>query len=135
MGERDLRPWLTEPEATRTEGLIHLFESLSPEQATEQIAAYARRSDVRYDEESVVLYAGTNVMDPKARALLGSSLSSRPSLGHPGAKYETGLEDAEAIEMGCLAFARQVFGAPFVEYRVASGSLANLYGFMALAKP
>jgi glycine hydroxymethyltransferase len=135
MRERDLRPWLTEPEATRAEGLIHLFESLSPEQATEQIAAYARRSDVRYDEESIVLYAGTNVMDPKARALLGSSLSSRPSLGHPGGKYETGLEDAEAIEMGCLAFARQVFGAPFVEYRVASGSLANLYAFMALAKP
>ncbi|HEY7976016.1 MAG TPA: aminotransferase class I/II-fold pyridoxal phosphate-dependent enzyme [Ktedonobacterales bacterium] len=135
MGERELRPWLTATEATRAEGLIGLFESLSPEQAVDQITAYTRRSDVRYDEESLVLYAGTNVMDPRARALLGSSLGSRPSLGHPGAKYETGLEDAEAIEMGCLAFARQVFGAPFVEYRVASGSLANLYAFMALARP
>ncbi len=135
MSERNLRPWLTETEATRVEGLLGLFERMSPAQAAEQIAAYARRSDVRYDEESIVLYAGTNVMDPKARALLASSLGSRPSLGHPGAKYETGLEDAEAVEMSCLAFARQVFDAPYVEYRVASGSLANLYAFMALAKP
>ena len=135
MGERDLRPWLTTTEEQRVEGLLNLFEALSPEQAAEQIAAYARRSDVRYDEESIVLYAGTNVMDPRARAVLGGSLASRPSLGHPGAKYETGLEDAEAIEMGCLALARQVFGSPYVEYRVASGSLANLYAFMALARP
>ncbi|HZC04525.1 MAG TPA: aminotransferase class I/II-fold pyridoxal phosphate-dependent enzyme [Ktedonobacterales bacterium] len=135
MGERDLRPWLTETEATRVEQLVNLFDSLSPGLGAEQVAAYARRSDKHYDNESVVLYAGTNVMDPRASALMGGGLSSRPSLGHPGAKYETGLEDAEAIEMACLAFARNVFGAPFIEYRVASGSLANLYAFMALAKP
>ena len=135
MGESDRRPWLTHAEATRVDGLLGLFESLSAEQAVAQITAYTRRSDVRYDEESIVLYAGTNVMDPKARALLASSLGSRPSLGQPGGKYETGLEDAEAIETGCLALARHVFGAPYVEFRVASGSLANLYAFMALAKP
>ena len=135
MAENDLRPWLTATEATRVEGLLALFESLPPEQAVAQIVAHARRSDLHYDEESIVLYAGTNVMDPQARALLASGLSSRPSLGHPGGKYETGLEDAEAIEMAALGYARQVFGAPYVEYRVASGSLANLYAFMALAKP
>lgn len=135
MGEKDGRPWLTTTEAERIESLLGLFESLSPLQAVEQIAAFARRSDVRYDEESLVLYAGTNVMDPKARALLASSLGSRPSLGQPGGKYETGLEDAEAIETGCLSLARKVFDAPYVEFRVASGSLANLYAFMALAKP
>ena len=135
MGERELRPWLSGVEATRVEQLVNLFASFSPGQAAEQVAAYAQRSDQHYDAESIVLYAGTNVMDPKARALLCSSLGSRPSLGHPGAKYETGLEDAEAIEMACLAFARKVFSAQFIEYRVASGSLANLYAFMALARP
>lgn len=135
MGENELRPWLTATEAARVEGLLSLFTSLSPAQAAEQITAFARRSDVQYDEESIVLYAGTNVMDPRARALLASSLGSRPSLGQPGGKYETGLEDAEAIETGCLSLARQVFDAPYVEFRVASGSLANLYAYMALAKP
>ncbi|HEU5343579.1 MAG TPA: beta-eliminating lyase-related protein [Ktedonobacterales bacterium] len=133
--ERELRPWLTPTEARRVEGLVRLFETMPPEQVAEQVAASARRSDVRYDDESIVLYAGTNVMDPRARAVLGGSLASRPSLGHPGAKYETGLEEAEAIEMACLALARRVFAAPYIEYRVASGSLANLYAFMALAKP
>lgn len=135
MSESDLRPWLTPTEAKRVDALIGLFDSLEPEQAAAQVAAFARTSDRRYDEESLVLYAGTNVMDPKARALLASSLGSRPSLGHPDGKYETGLEDAEAIEMGCLSLARRVFGSHFVEFRVASGSLANLYAFMALAKP
>ncbi len=135
MAENDLRPWLTATEAARAEGLLALFAGLSAEQAVAQIGARARRSDRHYDEESIVLYAGTNVMDPQARALLASGLSSRPSLGHPGGKYETGLEDAEAIEMAALSYARKVFGAPYVEYRVASGSLANLYAFMALAKP
>lgn len=135
MGERDLRPWLTPAETRRVEGLARLFETLPPEQVAEQVAASARRSDQRYDDESIVLYAGTNVMDPRARAVLGGSLASRPSLGHPGAKYETGLEEAEAVEMACLALARRVFGVPYVEFRVASGSLANLYAFMALAKP
>ena len=119
--ERELRPWLTPTEARRVEGLVRLFETMPPEQVAEQVAASARRSDVRYDDESIVLYAGTNVMDPRARAVLGGSLASRPSLGHPGAKYETGLEEAEAIEMACLALARRVFAAPYIEYRVASG--------------
>jgi glycine hydroxymethyltransferase len=135
MGERDLRPWLTSTEATRVEDLLTEFATLPPEQAAVRIAAYARRSDATYDEESIVLYAGTNVMDPKARAIQASSVGSRPSLGYPGGKYETGLEDAEGIEVGCLALGRQVFGAPYVEFRVASGSLANLYAFMALAQP
>src|SRR5487761_2533139 len=135
MRESDLRPWLTATEATRVDELLSLFSGISQGEAATRIAAAARRSDHAYDEESLVLYAGTNVMDPQARALLASSLGSRPSLGYPGAKYETGLEEAEVIETGCLSLARQVFGAPYVEYRVASGSLANLYAFMALARP
>jgi glycine hydroxymethyltransferase len=65
---------------------------------------------------------------------LNSSLGSRPSLGYPGGKYEMGLQDAEAIETLCLSLARRLFDCDYVEFRVHSGSLANLYAYMALAR-
>ena len=62
-------------------------------------------------------------------------LGSRPSLGHPGDKYEMGLEAIEEIEVITAEFAAEIFGATHAEIRVGSGALANLYGFMALTKP
>ena len=74
-------------------------------------------------------------MNPRAEALLASGLGSRPSLGYPGGKYETGLEAIEEIEVICAELAAQVFDARFAEIRVASGAMANLYAFMALTRP
>ncbi|MBY0397948.1 MAG: DegT/DnrJ/EryC1/StrS family aminotransferase, partial [Thermoleophilia bacterium] len=66
---------------------------------------------------------------------LAAGLGARPSLGYPGDKYEMGLEAIEEIEVIAAELAAQVFGARFAEIRVGSGALANLYGFMALARP
>src|SRR5215813_14349897 len=51
------------------------------------------------DRESIGLNAGTNVMNPRAAALLARSLGNRPSLGYPGDKYEMGMDYAEQIEV------------------------------------
>ena len=74
-------------------------------------------------------------MNPRAEAALARGLGSRPSLGYPGDKYEMGLQAIEEIEVIAAELAAEVFGATHAEIRVASGALANLYGFMALAKP
>jgi glycine hydroxymethyltransferase len=87
------------------------------------------------DRESVGLNAGTNVMNPRAAALMARSLGNRPSLGHPGDKYEMGMEFAEQIEVVTEGLVRRLFGAPYAEIRVGSGALANLYAFMAICKP
>jgi glycine hydroxymethyltransferase len=87
------------------------------------------------DHESIGLNAGTNVMNPRAAALLGRSLGNRPSLGYPGDKYEMGMEFAGEIEIIAEELVKQLFEAPFAEIRVGSGALANLYAFMATAKP
>jgi hypothetical protein len=58
-----------------------------------------------------------------------------PSLGYPGDKYEMGLEAIEEIEVIAAELAAEIFQAKYAEIRVGSGALANLYGFMALAKP
>src|ERR1700754_3073344 len=46
-----------------------------------------------------------------------------------------GLEAIEEIEVIAAELAAEVFEAKYAEIRVGSGALANLYGFMALARP
>src|SRR5262245_14724976 len=76
------------------------------------------------DRESIGLNAGTNVMNPRAAALLARSLGNRPSLGYPGDKYEMGMEYAEEIETITEALVKRLFDAPYAEIRVGSGALA-----------
>ena len=93
------------------------------------------RNSAIHDFECFNLNPATNVMNPRAEAALARGLSSRPSLGYPGDKYEMGLEAIEEIEVIAAELACEIFDANFAEIRVGSGALANLYGFMALAKP
>jgi glycine hydroxymethyltransferase len=87
------------------------------------------------DHQCINLYAGTNMQNPRAARMLASSIGGRPSLGHPGDKYNKGMVHAEQIEIILSQLLRRLFDAKFVETRVASGSLANLYAFMATCKP
>ena len=88
-----------------------------------------------HEIESLNLDPASNVMNPRAEALLAAGLGSRPSLGVPGAKYETGLEAIEDIERLTSRLVSEVFGARHVEFRVASGAMANLYAFLATTSP
>ncbi|MBM2578120.1 aminotransferase class I/II-fold pyridoxal phosphate-dependent enzyme [Jannaschia sp. Os4] len=123
------RPWLSEA-ARRREADLPL--PADPRAAVEAAAAETRRI---HDVECLNLNPATNVMNPRAEALLSAGLGSRPSLGHPGDKYETGLEAVERIEVIAARLAARVFGATHAEVRVPSGALANLFAFMALARP
>ncbi|MBL8671815.1 MAG: aminotransferase class I/II-fold pyridoxal phosphate-dependent enzyme [Alphaproteobacteria bacterium] len=87
------------------------------------------------DRETLGLNAGTNVMNPRAAALLARSLGNRPSLGYVGDKYEMGMQFAEQIEVVAEGLVKRLFRAPFAEIRVGSGALANLYVFMATCRP
>ncbi|HEX2010550.1 MAG TPA: aminotransferase class I/II-fold pyridoxal phosphate-dependent enzyme, partial [Roseateles sp.] len=88
-----------------------------------------------HDVEGINLNPATNVMNPRAEALLAAGLGARPSLGYPGDKYEMGLEAIERIEVIAAELAARVFNARFAELRVGSGALANLYVFMACCRP
>jgi glycine hydroxymethyltransferase len=88
-----------------------------------------------HEQDCVNLNPATNVMNPRAEAALGAGLGARPSLGHPGDKYEMGLEAIEQIEVICAELAAEIFAARHAEIRVGSGALANLYAFMATLKP
>ncbi len=86
------------------------------------------------DDETIGLNAGTNIMNPRAAALLSRSLGNRPSLGFPGDKYEMGMQHAEKLEVACESLVKRLFDSPYAEIRVPSGAIANLYAFMATCK-
>ena len=93
------------------------------------------RANDAIDRDCINLNPATNVMNPAAEALLARGLGSRPSLGYPGDKYETGLEAIERIEIVAAQLAAEIFGARFAEVRVSSGAMANLSAFMATCRP
>jgi glycine hydroxymethyltransferase len=100
-----------------------------------RIEALAEENRHIHERECFNLNPATNVMNPRAEALLASGIGTRPSLGYPGDKYEMGLEAIEEIEVIAAELAAEVFGARFAEIRVPSGAMANLFAFMATCKP
>jgi glycine hydroxymethyltransferase len=88
-----------------------------------------------HDRDCINLNPATNIMNPRAEAMLSAGLGSRPSLGYPGAKYEMGLEAIEQIEVIAAELVAEVFSARYAEVRVPSGAIANLYAFMATCEP
>ncbi|MEZ5871915.1 MAG: aminotransferase class I/II-fold pyridoxal phosphate-dependent enzyme [Nitratireductor sp.] len=100
-----------------------------------RLDALIERNREIHEQDCFNLNPATNVMNPKAEAALAAGIGSRPSLGYPGDKYEMGLEAIEEIEVIAAELAGEIFKAKHAEIRVASGAMANLYGFMATCKP
>lgn len=106
-----------------------------PQAQAQEIQHWIARSEQWVDHQGINLYAATNIQSPTMRAAMHTTLDARPSLGDPGDKYETGLAWADCIEVLANQVMRRLFSAAYAELRVASGSLANLYGYMATCKP
>ncbi len=103
---RDAWPATPRPNAARIESLVALNRTI-------------------HERDCFNLNPATNVMNPRAEAVLAAGLGSRPSLGYPGDKYKTGLEAIEEIEVIAAELCAEVFRAGFAEIRVPSGALAK----------
>jgi glycine hydroxymethyltransferase len=129
------RPWVP----ARSEALVQSIAAATAaarSQATDDELHRLVRDNRRiHDDEGINLNPATNVMNPRAEALLAAGLGSRASLGHPGDKYEMGLQAIERIEVIAAELAAEVFDAKYAEVRAGSGALANLYVFMATCQP
>ncbi|MCK6451173.1 MAG: aminotransferase class I/II-fold pyridoxal phosphate-dependent enzyme [Alphaproteobacteria bacterium] len=129
------RSWVPAP----VESYVHAIAGRVAERdaaATEaELMALIAESRRIHEVECINLNPASNVMNPKAEAVLAQGLGTRASLGYPGDKYEMGLEAIEKIEVIAAELAAEVFEAGFAEIRVPSGAIANLYTFMATARP
>jgi glycine hydroxymethyltransferase len=135
MSAHESRPWLPAAAAARIDEIEARQKGASSEAIEHRIRDLAEKNREIHERECFNLNPATNVMNPKAEALLSSGLGSRPSLGYPGDKYETGLEAIEEIEVIAARLAAEIFHARHAEIRVGSGALANLYAFMATTRP
>lgn len=129
------RDWVPSTSETLIQDIAATTASATSADLLARIEQLAEQNRVIHEEECFNLNPATNVMNPKAEALLSSGIGSRPSLGYPGDKYEMGLEAIEEIEVIAAQLCADVFDAKFAEVRVPSGAIANLYGFMATCKP
>jgi glycine hydroxymethyltransferase len=129
------RDWLPEAAWRREQEILKQASGRGPDWLEGQIQALARRSSEIHEVECINLNPATNVMNPRAEAVMAAGLGTRASLGYPGAKFEMGLEAIEEIEVLAARLACQVFGTRYAEVRVGSGSLANAYAFLATCVP
>jgi glycine hydroxymethyltransferase len=129
------RAWWSDTAQRREREVLASWAAATPDAMAHGVEALARRNRTIHESDCINLNPATNLMNPRAEALLSSGLGVRPSLGHPGEKYETGLEAVEEIEILAAHLARSVFRAEHAELRVPSGAIANLYAFMATCRP
>ncbi|WP_433367772.1 serine hydroxymethyltransferase [Streptosporangium sp. CA-115845] len=129
------RPWVPTVTEDRVQSVLKAVTDQTASSIQSEIERLVAGNRRIHDIESVNLNPATNIMNPRAEALLSAGLGSRPSLGYPGEKYEMGLEAIEQIEIIAAELAAEVFGAGYAEVRVGSGALANLYTFMATCEP
>ena len=129
------RPWVPPHAEARVQRVATDAAAADSAALDARIEALIAENQRIHERDNFNLNPATNVMNPRAEAALARGLGSRPSLGYPGDKYEMGLQAIEQIEVIAAELAAEIFGARYAEIRVGSGALANLYGFMALARP
>lgn len=128
------RGWVPAQAETYIQSIATQVARQSADDSERDLMAWVEENHRIHERDCINLNPATNMMNPKAEALLASGIGLRPSLGYPGDKYEMGLEGIEKIEVMAAELAAEVFNAKFAEIRVASGALANLYVFMMAAK-
>lgn len=129
------RPWIPPQSSKLIEEITDRVDKRNSPQIADEIIRLTRENRIIHERDCFNLNPATNVMNPKAERILAAGLGSRVSLGYPGDKYEMGLEAVEQIEIIAQELAARVFNADYVETRVHSGAMANLYAFMATCKP
>lgn len=129
------QPWLPDHSAALVRAVATATAEASTAEVQRELDRLVELNRRIHDRDCVNLNPATNIMNPRAEAMLSAGLGSRPSLGHPGEKYETGLEAIERIEVIAAELAAEVFGARHAEIRVPSGAIANLYAFLATCEP
>ncbi len=135
MKEHERRGWVPQSAADFYEASAERYRAFNPAEFEPEVSRLLAAHERYMDRECISLYAGTNIMNPRAARFQVSSVGSRPSLGYPSDKYETGLQYAEQLEIMAVEIIRRIFKCEYVEFRVGSGSLANLYAYMACTKP
>jgi glycine hydroxymethyltransferase len=129
------QPWLPDHSASYVCSIATATAEATGPAVLSELERLVELNHQIHDRDCINLNPATNIMNPRAEAMMSAGLGSRPSLGYPAAKYEMGLEAIEQIEVIAAELVAEVFGGRYAEVRVPSGAIANLYAFMATCEP
>jgi glycine hydroxymethyltransferase len=136
MEERSrVAPWAPPRAQLRLAELEAEVDGLGLDAISRLVDAVLAEHRGRLDEDGVVLYAGTNTMSERARAAHEISLGCRPSMGWPGEKRQTGLDELDVLEVLAPLQVAALMGGEFAEVRLQSATLANLACYGAFTSP
>ncbi|MBB5802469.1 glycine hydroxymethyltransferase [Saccharothrix ecbatanensis] len=135
MTNSRIAPWAS-PQAQRR--LAEVEAAVSTDLTAAGVASTVRKAleahRAQVDDDGIVLYAGTNVVSPAAAAAVSHSVSSRPSMGWPGEKYQVGLDHLDTLEVLTPMLVASLMEGSFAEVRLQSATLANLAVYTAFAR-
>ena len=81
----DLRPWVPEEAESFIQQHAERYQLMSFDELESKAFSLIEAHEKLMDQQSIVLYAGTNVINPKVAKMLSSSIGNKASLGYPGA--------------------------------------------------
>src|SRR6476661_5413957 len=84
---------------------------------------------------SIPLIASENVTSPAVREATVSDFANRYAEGWPGERVYAGCIYIDEVEFKCMALAKKLFKAEFVDVRPISGVVANLAIYSAFTNP
>ena len=102
--------------------------------SAEDIFAFIRRlsdTHTQLNNDSIVLYAGTNQASWAVEMMLGSSMGTMPAMGRPWIKDQPGTTSISALEVLVEHQLQALFNATWAEVRLPSATLANLAVYRA----
>lgn len=76
-------------------------------------------------EAHIELIASENYASPRVLEAQGSQLTNKYAEGYPGKRYYGGCEFVDIAENLAIDYAKQLFGATYVNVQPHSGSQAN----------
>jgi glycine hydroxymethyltransferase len=95
----------------------------------------AIRLEHQRQEDHVELIASENYVSRAVLAAQGSQLTNKYAEGYPGRRYYGGCEFVDIVESIAIERAKKLFGAPWANVQVHSGSQANQAVYASALKP
>lgn len=86
-------------------------------------------------QDTIELIASENIVSSAVRAAQGTVLTNKYAEGYPGKRYYGGCQYVDQVEQLAIDYAKQLFGAAYVNVQPHSGSQANMAVYQVLLKP
>lgn len=135
MTTEGIAPWASPVARARIAEVAAGLTDLSLAGVTETVHRALGEHAQQFDDEGIVLYAGTNVMSAAAQRVCEPLVGGRPSMGWPGEKYQQGLDRLDTLEVLAPTLVGRLVDARFAEVRSQSATFANLAVYTALTEP